>query len=171
MPGKLSQKTIAFLAGKGGPVGPKGDPGQVGPGGAAGVDAAQGPLAIDAGTQVEDAQISSPSLALSGKTSWTAGPEQVGLLFGEGTVLLAAKPGSYFCGVGIRVFDNGTFVGEMYNSTYSETLVELGINMESFVIDFHQQGLHTITAAFNGSPECQAGSKVTEASVAVVALG
>lgn len=184
-PAKLSSKAKKALtaatgpigpsgpSGPRGPIGPTGDRGERGPIGPQGVPGITGaaPLAVDAGAEAIVPGPSSP-LPLSGTTSWTAGPGQFGLLVGRFTATMASEPEPFeFCEVDIRVFDNGREVVDKFLTEDSETLTERSAYLAPVAIAVDEPGVHTVTATYSWTPECEPGSEIDSVRLMVAPQG
>lgn len=175
-PGKLSAKTRQALAGPAGPVGPagpKGDRGPRGPEGQQGVAGATGnePLVVVAEGSGTDVRTSS-SIALSGTTSWTTTPGELGLLTGRYTMRLAGEAREEEeCWARVTILDNGKEVSRFAALHYGTAFEDRSGTLEPVAIAIDEPGPHTITAVAYGDPECQAGSEVSSLHLAVAPLG
>jgi hypothetical protein len=178
-PSKLSGKTKGLLgqsSGPAGPEGPKGDRGPRGPEGAQGVAGEPGatgnePFVVAAQGSVADVRGTS-AVALSGTTSWTAAPGELGLLTGRYILRLAGIPTEEEeCRVNVVIRDNGLDVTHFGAVRHGSTLQEASGTIEPVAIAVGEPGEHTITAASFGSSECAAGSELTSLHLVVAPLG
>jgi hypothetical protein len=185
-PAKLAKATKAALtgpegaAGAAGATGHKGERGEAEPTGPHGVLGTTGaePLAVDASSSDFEfgSSGSSSNVPLSGRTSWTMGPGQAGLLFGKVVIRAGTSPGPHppapppICAVQVRVFDSGTEVADV--TTTALAVEEATLKLTTAVIAFREPGLHTITTTVHASPGlCEAGSKIVSLALGVAPLG
>jgi hypothetical protein len=203
-PAKLSQSAEAGMQG---PTGPKGATGTQGPIGATGPRGEKGdqgdrglegqrglegpkgdpgPLVIDARVGAFPAISPAGPIALSGTTTWTPGPGQVGLLSAQlvDRVAVANGPGSSeYCEPTIAIKDNGRLLGSMggfqygANSISNQTTLErhFAAPVETMIGVLEPGTQNTITAEYVTGPqsllECKAGSQVEEVRVVVAPQG
>lgn len=172
-PGKLSAKTKKALAGPAGPTGPGGPKGERGPQGPEGPQGTPGrtgnePFAIDADGNATDIGTTA-GIPLTGTTSWTSAPGEMGLLTGRLTANLAMEPGGEECFAAVRVLDNGNEVSHLYLSRFEETFGESFGTLEPVAIAIDEPGINAITATSYGA-ECQSGSEIS-LHVVVAPLG
>jgi hypothetical protein len=173
-PGKLSSKAKAALAGPAGPTGPSGPQGDRGPRGQEGARGAAGttgnePVVIDTNANATAFAADSP-VPVTGTTSWTAAPGELGLLTGRFTASLAGAPGSEEgCSANVVILDNGKQVSRVSGGRFQETFAASSGTLDPVAIAVAEPGTHTITATSYGE-ECRSGSEIS-VHVVVVPLG
>jgi hypothetical protein len=177
-PGKLSRSAKAALAGATGPVGPRGPEGARGPQGSS----AQ-PLAIDATATSVPVDESTHAIALTGTTSWTAPPGEVGYLAVQAIMKLATNttaPAPYeSCTPSLRVYDNGVYVGEnsvVFGNSGPEAATFNTFRPENIeaTIGVAEPGIaHTITVEYEGQQAwgCKPGSEIETLGIVVIPQG
>jgi hypothetical protein len=174
-PSKLSASAKARMTGpkgatgEAGPRGDRGEIGHVGPEGSTGTTG-DAPFVIDASGEVPDVRTTS-NVALTGTTSWTPAPGQVGLLVGGFTATLAGDRPGALCSADIRVFDNGTEVASFFINHGTQAFVEESVTLAPVTIGITEPGTQTITATSSEGTGCEAGSKIDSLRLAVAPQG
>lgn len=184
--GAQGPKGATGAEGPRGPEGPRGDEGPRGPEGPRGLQGESGlqPLVIDATASPLPIDSANHAASFSGTTSWTAAPNQVGLLAAQGVVKYAfeqeSPPGpTEVCNVSLAVFDNGTriggfsapFINTVSGSTSFKTYLP---EVAESTLGVVQPGItHDITAESIGTPgnKCKSGSVIEQLRIVVVPAG
>jgi hypothetical protein len=128
-------------------------------------------LVVLAEGSVPDVRTNS-SVALSGTTSWTTTPGELGLLTGRYTTHLAGEAGEEEeCRARVAILDNGNEVARFSALQHGTAFEDESGTLEPVAIAIAEPGIHTITAVSIGDPECQAGSEVSSLHLVVAPLG
>ncbi len=185
-PRKLSHSAKAALLGPtgangaSGPQGPRGPEGPRGPQGSSGAE----PLVIDASASSVPADETNRPIALSGTTTWTPPPDQVGHLAAQAIFKLATNttdpPGAFeSCSPSLNILDNGERVGStriVFNNGSSEATTFATFRPEEIeaTIGLLEPGAaQTITAEYDGemASGCRPGSVIEALRIVVVPQG
>ena len=176
-PAKLSKGAKTALKGAPGAQGPRGAVGAVGPVSSLG---ASGALVIDASAPEMPLTTTSSPISLSGKTSWTAPTDTVGLLVAQLKLRLATN-GEEFesCGGLVEIFDNGERVTTLSRAISAftpsaTTLIDYLTESPAYGIGLIDRSTtHAITATYDGTGAsgCAAGAKLVGLRIIVQPLG
>ncbi|HEY2716330.1 MAG TPA: hypothetical protein VGI73_08935 [Solirubrobacterales bacterium] len=179
--GATGPKGSTGAQGQRGPEGPRGAQGDRGPEGPRGLTA-MGSLVIDATAGSVPIDGTTHPLSLSGVTTWTAQPRQVGLFAAQAIFKVAFENQTSpieACTVTVSLFDNGNWIGQI-SMPFINTVPEATTFKAYFppvaesTLGVVQPGIaHTITAEYDGTAagSCKAGSEIEKLRVVAVPAG